>query len=143
MEEQQARKCFLEKVVPSIQRWPDLKAKGSHWGVCFDGVDGEEMDMAWIELALHSSPEHEALVDKVYSCFCGEDAMRSGSWQPHVSIAYDNPTDTTLDDVYTEKIFAKFPTLLGKKNRRVVAISLWRTQGTVGEWVCLEKKQLN
>lgn len=146
MEEQEARKIFLEKVVPSIKQWPALKAKGCNFGVCFDGVDGEEMDMSWIELALHSSPEHEELVDKVYSCFYDsndEGGVRTGPWQPHVSIAYDNPLDTALDELYTEKVFSKFPTLLGQSHRKPVAISLWRTEGKLWDWVCLEKASVN
>lgn len=145
MDEEEARKCFLEKVVPNIRHWPALKPKGRNCGVCFEGVQGEEMDMSWIELALHSSQEHQELVDKVYSCFDNAkgDPARAVRWQPHVSIAYDGPLDTVLDDVYSEKIFAKYPTLLGTKSRRVKAISLWRTKGKLWDWACLEKTSLN
>ena len=151
MTEQEAKQCFRDKVVPlcNAQPWPAFKAKGAYNGVSFDGVDGEEMDMSWIELSLYSSPEHGALVDGVHSCFYSredeemDNTERTGPWHPHVSIAYDNPLGTVLDDLYTEKIFANYPSLLGQSSRDVVSISLWRTEGKLWDWVCLEKALLN
>lgn len=149
MTEEEAKQCFREKCVPIAQHWPPFKPKGQFNGVSFDGVDGEEMDMSWIELALHSSPEHEALVDKVHSCFYSDedeelgDKERTGPWTPHVSLAYDDPFETVLDDIYTEKIFANHPSLLGKRCRDVVAISLWRTEGKLWDWACLDRVPLD
>lgn len=105
--------------------------------------------MAWFELTLETSPEHEELVDEVYSAlYLDSDDMselslsRNGQWSPHVSIAYDNPEDSPLDDIYAEKLFAKMPCLLGCKKRDVTAISLWKTEGQVRDWVCIEKVPL-
>jgi len=146
MTEAEARRSFLEKVVPAVEQWPALETKGSHCGFCFDGVDGEEMDMAWAEITLASSPEHENLVDKVHDCFYGvdncdpaEDKERVGPWKPHVSLAYDNPEGSALDDLSADKIFATHPTLLGRKKRDVLAISLWSTEGTINQWKKLER----
>lgn len=133
LSELEIKSLFREKIAPAAQGWPALVTKGSQVGVSFDGVDGEEMDMAWLEVTLKSCPKHEAFMDKVHACLynegCPEPQERQGSWQPHLSIAYDNPEDSVLDDICADKLFAKLPSLLSTRKRDVVAISLWRTEG--------------
>lgn len=126
LSESEIRNVFRDKIAPAAQGWPALETKGSRVGVTYDGVDGEEMDMAWLEVTLKTSEKHEELLDIVHACL---DRERQGPWQPHLSIAYDNPEDSVLDDICADKIFAKLPSLLGTRKRDVVAISLWRTQG--------------
>ena len=102
--------------------------------------------MAWFEMEFETSPEHEALVDRIHHTFFADDGdplARVTPWQPHVSIAYDNPHDSPLDDVYADKLFARMPSLLGCKSRDVVAISLWKTKGTIEDWKCLHKVALS
>lgn len=147
LSEEEIKNVFRDKIAPAAKDWPALETKGSHVGVCYDGVDGEDMDMAWMEVTLKSSQEHEKLLDKVHACLYGDCdgphyKERQGPWQPHLSIAYDNPEDSTIDDICADKIFAKFPSLLGRKKRDVVAISLWRTEGRVWDWKCLDRVQL-
>jgi hypothetical protein len=143
MSEDEAKQCFRNKVVPLLKDgWPPLSAKGPYSGVSYDGVNGDEMDMSWIELSLHTSDTHEAMVNAVHSCFyngviSGKD--RIGYWTPHVSIAYDDPEDTVLNEGYADKIFQTFPTLMSQLSREVVAISLWRTEGKLWEWECLDR----
>lgn len=134
LSESEIRNVFRDKIVPAAQGWPALETKGSQVGVTYDGVDGEEMDMAWLEVTLKTSEKHEELLDIIHACLytdedCPEYRERQGPWQPHLSIAYDNPEDSVLDDICADKIFAKLPSLLGTRKRDVVAISLWRTQG--------------
>ena len=132
--EKDIRSVFREKIAPAAQGWPALETKGSHLGVSYDGIDGEEMDMAWLEVTMKSCSKHEAFVDKVNACLyddedCPEPQERQGPWQPHLSIAYDNPEDSVLDHICADKLFAKLPSLLSTRKRDVVAISLWRTEG--------------
>jgi hypothetical protein len=60
-----------------------------------------------------------------------------------LALAYDNPEASILDDVYADKIFAQFPSLLGRRKRNVVAISLWKTEGRLWDWECVDKILLN
>ena len=134
LSESEIRNVFRDKIAPVAHGWPALETQGSQVGVSYDGVDGEEMDMAWIEVTMKTSKKHEELVDKVHACLyndadCPEYRERQGPWQPHLSIAYDNPENSVLDDICADKLFAKLPSLLGTRKREVVAISLWRTQG--------------
>eukprot|EP00571_Detonula_confervacea_P012376 CAMPEP_0172302698 /NCGR_PEP_ID=MMETSP1058-20130122/4368_1 /TAXON_ID=83371 /ORGANISM="Detonula confervacea, Strain CCMP 353" /LENGTH=418 /DNA_ID=CAMNT_0013013273 /DNA_START=59 /DNA_END=1315 /DNA_ORIENTATION=- len=91
--------------------WPDLAATGIIVGAEFDGVNGGTMDMAWAEVSLATSPEHETLIDALYDIFyhrsaasaevassfsSGEEKKeeyvpRSNPWVPHLSLCYDNP----------------------------------------------------
>jgi hypothetical protein len=135
--------------------------------------------MSWIEISLGTSPEHEALVDKVHSVFYDETEKiehaneRTGPWKvsfscidwprapqikevflltapfpfcklkPHISVAYDNPEASVLDEIFAKEIFARFPTLLGRSSRDVLAISLWKTEGFLWDWKCLDRVSLS
>lgn len=146
MSEDEFKECFRNKVVPSLKDgWPPLSAKGPYFGVSYDAVNGDEMDMSWVELSLHTSDAHEAKVDRVHSCFyngVNSRNARSGPWTPHVSIAYDDPKDTVLNEDYADKIFQAFPTLISQLSRKVLAISLWRTEGMLWDWECLDRVSL-
>jgi len=83
-------------------------------------------DMAWAEVSLATSPEHEALIDALHELFyrrpafssspsLGEEkkeeyAPRSEPWVPHLSLCYDNPeglgpnlTRSSVEDLMREK----------------------------------------
>jgi hypothetical protein len=88
LSEEEVRHRFNNDLAAAIKEWPALETKGSLIGAVYDGVDGEEMDMSWMEISLKSDPEHETLVDKVYSIFCDgcdkDRPTRNGPWQPHI-----------------------------------------------------------
>uniref|UniRef100_A0A7R9Z7B6 Uncharacterized protein n=1 Tax=Pseudictyota dubia TaxID=2749911 RepID=A0A7R9Z7B6_9STRA len=161
---------------------PKLRPTGVLCDKSFDGVDGEVMDMAWMEITLATSPEHESLVDGLYDIFrrpssaasvfsdsdessdmsanCelesgGEDngtsstppttmPPRPGPWTPHLSLAYDNPEGDSpiLDPTLARRLTDEFPTLLGTEERAITAVTLWRTEGRMDEWVELERIDL-
>ncbi|KAL7542408.1 hypothetical protein ACHAXR_013411 [Thalassiosira sp. AJA248-18] len=149
--------------------WPDLAATGIIVGTEFDGVNGGTMDMAWAEVSLATSPEHEALINALYEIFyrCSsatadpasssssdeekkvEFEPRSNPWVPHLSLCYDNPegfgpnlTRSSIENFMRDKC----PTLEkvldgsdGDVKFTVSGISLWRTAGTMDEWKCLDR----
>jgi len=107
-----------------------------------------------VEVTLATSAEHESLVDKVYDIFHGDSQSSNGSgkhgvsklksrvrpWLPHLSLAYDNPDDTsTFSPAMALKLASKFPSLLGKEERQVTAIALWKTEGKMEEWKLLDR----
>lgn len=109
----------------------------------FDGVDGEDMDIAWSELTLKTNEHHEKLVDTVYSIFYKGDKRTSRPWKPHLSLAYDNPTeDTPITIDSTMDLLQMFPSLIQQRERKIHSISLWDTNGTIQEWKCLERISL-
>ena len=127
------------QVKQQITSWPALKPVGVLSDLEFYGVGGGTMDMAWTEISLASSEQHEALIDKLYETFHDGHHRSSRPWKPHLSLAYDNPDDgsiLTLSDAM--KYVAENPSLV-KRPRKVTGISLWSTQGTLAEWKCLDR----
>jgi len=108
-------------------------------GVVFDGIDGEEMDMAWTEISLDTNPVYDRILKTVHHIFYKEQPQQQQqpAWKPHISLAYDNPEETILHDETVRDLIARFPTLT--KERNVKAISLWDTNGTMSEWKCLDR----
>lgn len=98
--------------------------------------------IAWAQLTLASGPDHEAALDALYDVFYGSEskqkAERHRPWTPHNSFAYDNPEDTILTTANAFEAVAQYPTLLTEE-RNVAAISLWDTNGKMGDWTCLER----
>lgn len=176
-EEDEMRRVFRENVKAVLSKesekrassdgklWPDLEATGIIVGAEFDGVNGGSMDMAWAEVSLATSPEHEALINALHELFYHrssssspfneekkeEYAPRSNSWMPHLSLCYDNPDGfgPNLSRAGIEAFMReKCPTLENvldntgsgiKFERAVSGISLWRTAGRMDEWKCLDR----
>ena len=102
--------------------WPDLDATGFIVGTEFDGRDGGTMDMAWAEITLRTSPEHEALLDRIHDLFQGtsrdvetnnKHPPRRAAWVPHLSICYDNPEVELCRQKFIKFIEERCPTLRG------------------------------
>lgn len=140
----------VESAVDKLKQIPGLFPNG--WpvfdrpvGIVTDlavaGRPGQVCSIAWAELTLSSNEHHEEAIDKLYALFYPEESsrpVRHRPWKPHNSIAYDNPEDNVLSLGETFKFVAKQPTLLTKE-RRVKAISLWDTNGTMSDWKCLDR----
>ena len=108
--------------------------------------------IAWAQLTLASGPDHEIALDALYDVFYGgssssssepelatrKKAERHRPWTPHNSFAYDNPEGTVLTTAGAFEAVAQHPTLLTEE-RDVAAISLWDTNGKMGDWRCLER----
>ena len=125
-------------------------------------------DMAWAEVSLATSPEHETLIDALHAIFSHyssaisekhassstseeekkeEYVPRSRPWVPHLSICYDNPEGLgpnlcrlSIEEFMKEEC----PALLESDSfiRAVTGISLWRTIGTIDKWHCLDRLNL-
>lgn len=117
-----------------------LQFHDGRFGVAFDGVDGEDMDMAWTEITYNKSPEYDKMVEIAYQIFYGKQQDKEQKWGPHLSLAYDNPEDTILTSAVLDDLIARFPTL--KKERKVKAISLWDTHGSMSNWKFLDRISL-
>mmetsp|Transcript_57221 Transcript_57221/g.170616 ORF Transcript_57221/g.170616 Transcript_57221/m.170616 type:complete len:118 (-) Transcript_57221:157-510(-) len=110
--------------------------------------------MAWMEITLATSSEHECMVDIVHDIFHDSSENkynkadplppRRRPWTPHISLAYDNPDeDSPLSLGAAFCLASEFPSLLEKAERDVTAISLWKTEGQMEDWVQLERIELN
>jgi len=121
----------FDRLQEKIKSWPTLRPRGVITDIELAGVQGGLMDMAWTEISFATSPDHESLVSSVHQIF---DMPRNttDSWLPHISLAYDNPENTSLNLMYTANIIAQKPTLFHERN--VKAISLWNTQGKLQDW---------
>mmetsp|Transcript_27988 Transcript_27988/g.62658 ORF Transcript_27988/g.62658 Transcript_27988/m.62658 type:complete len:329 (+) Transcript_27988:86-1072(+) len=137
--------------------WPDLDATGFLVDTEFEGRDGGTMDMSWAEITMRTSPEHEALLDRIHDLFQGtsrdvetnKHPPRRAAWVPHLSICYDNPEVKLCHKKFIKFIEERCPTLRGavdesdqssvKFSRRVKGLSLWKTTGTMSEWICLSE----
>lgn len=139
-------KAKLQKVRDTIPQWPAFERPT---GVVSDtseaGRPGQVCTIAWSELTLATDARHEAALDELYRVFFGpsssigaSEPQRCRPWKPHNSIAYDNPEDNALSLSDTVLYMSQHPTLLSEK-RRVEAISLWSTEGTMEEWKCLDR----
>jgi hypothetical protein len=117
-------------------QWPVLQHKGFRNDIEINGVNGGEMDMAWIENSFETSEKHETFLDLLYRAFYQRPEQRS-PWCPHISFAYDNEENPIPDDVLSQLINS-YPTL--KNNRKITGISLWSTEGTIEQWKCLDRR---
>lgn len=122
--------------------WPKFdRPVGVVTDLAVAGRPGQVCSIAWAELTLSSNEHHEEALDRLYELFYGEEESipnRHRPWKPHNSIAYDNPEKNVLSLGETFKFISKRPTLLTKE-RRVEALSLWDTNGTMSEWKCLDR----
>ncbi|KAL9179069.1 hypothetical protein ACHAXT_000111 [Thalassiosira profunda] len=138
-------KARLHRVKAEVGPWPAFaRPTGVTSDVAVCGRPGQVCDIAWSELTLASDAAHEAALDRLYGLFYGEEWEASGAaardrpWKPHNSIAYDNPETNALSLLDTITYLGGRPTLLGR-GRRVEAMSLWNTEGTMEEWECLDR----
>ena len=142
--------------IGELTTWPSFQVKGIHTDVSYDGVEDDDMDMAWIEMTLGTSKEHRNHVDRVLRAFYRSDAdddhhLNSSlqlqhprpKWKPHLSLVYENPDQAKLNLHYSMTIMNKLPSLTSKMNRRVTAISLWKTEGKMQHWKQLRRYPLN
>lgn len=133
---------FRNDLAPRLTRWPVLHTKGFRVDVSLDGVAGQEMDMAWMEVEFETSENHEDLVDTVYETFYNKDDLRLRPWTPHLSIAYENPSIAKVDLPFAVKFMEEFPALSSQPTRTVAGVALWRTKGRMEDWMCLDRFDL-
>jgi len=124
-------------------RWPKFRPPiGIVQDVAVAGNPGQVCSIAWAQLTLASGPDHELALDALYDVFYGSESAqkteRHRPWTPHNSFAYDNPEETVLTTACAFEAVAQYPTLLTEE-RNVAAISLWDTNGKMGDWKCLER----
>jgi hypothetical protein len=147
LDEGEMRRRFLQELQPKLHHWPSFRVKGIMTDFTYDGVDGENMSMAWIELTLASSQLHERLVDLVRSIFFAGTTVNAlpprGRWTPHLSLVYENPEQAKSNLHYSLTIMNRVPTLTSQSMRRVRAIALWSTAGQMERWRCLERYELD
>lgn len=149
LSEAQARKKFQQIFSDNFAylAWPVLKHAGFQNGIELNGVNGGEMDMAWMEGSFETNENHELLLDLLYNAFYNDSdelttlqqeqqQKQRHPWAPHVSFAYDNENNPIPDEVLLDLI-ETYPTL--KNDRRVTGISLWSTEGTIDQWKCLDR----
>jgi hypothetical protein len=140
--ETQVLQHFRESLIPKVQSWPELRVQGFKVDKSFDGINGQEMDMAWMEIEFETSEAHEELVDIVHNAFC-RDGVRVRPWQPHVSIAYENPDVAKVNLDFAMEFVKQFPLLITQSTRQVTAVSVWKTEGKMAEWKCLDRHKLS
>ena len=97
--------------------------------------------MAWAEVTYKSSPDHESMVDHVYTTFYDISTKRQWLWTPHLSLVYDNPEAKRINIDMLSFLSGVVPSLLCKK-RKIVAISLWSTIGKLNEWKCIDRLEM-
>lgn len=123
----------------TIVTWPTLRPRGVITDIELEGVRGGLMDMAWTEISYSTTPEHETLVSSVHQIF--DMPRNNDEWVPHLSLAYDNPQNTTLNLMYTANVIAQKPTLFHERN--VKGISLWSTKGKLQDWRLISRFECN
>jgi hypothetical protein len=129
----------MQIVKNNIPQWPRFgKPISVTQDIAINGRPGQVCTIAWAELKFASNPSHEEALDELYRIFYGSIDKREGPWNPHNSIAYDNPDGSPLNLMDTVSYVASKPTLLNSP-RKVKAISLWDTNGRMGEWKCLHR----
>jgi len=137
----------LHMVKDIIGQWPSFyRPTAVVSDIAVEGRPGQVCSIAWCELTLTTNDAHEEAMDKLHSIFYGEDGKegdttnitRGRPWKPHNSFAYDNPENPVFSLVDAIKYVAEHPTLISKE-RRVEAISLWDTNGKMGDWKCLDR----
>jgi len=143
-DEMELRRRFREELpVQELQQWPDFDVRGIQTGTTIAGVDGEDMSMAWIELTLGTSAAHEGMVDLVRRVlYRDEFTQRTSKWTPHLSLCYENPEQAKSNLHYSMTIMSRVPTLTSVAKRRITGIALWKTQGKMEYWKCLERFDL-
>jgi len=146
----------LHAVKDYIPKWPSFsRPTAVVQDIAEAGRPGQVCSVAWGELTFSSNAAHEDALDELYEIFFLDEktrlkgkiedekimqvrSMRNRPWKPHNSVAYDNPDNSPMSLGDMVQYVASHPTLLTKP-RRVNAISLWDTNGTMGQWNCLDR----
>jgi hypothetical protein len=132
------RMSKIKRILPNGS-WPVMNAPiAVKQDLSREGKPGQVCTISWAELTLRSNAHHEKAMDALCKLF---DVERKGAWAPHISLAYDNPDDSILNLADIISYAMIMPTLL-RNERRVKAISLWKTKGKMGEWACLDRVNL-
>lgn len=136
-------KSRLRSFAKKQRSWPTFRPPtGVVQDIAVAGRPGQVCSIAWAQLTLASSPEHEIAMDALYGTFYGEgsseQSRRCKPWTPHNSVVYDNPENHVLSLTDALVHMMKYPTVLSKE-RRVQAISLWDTEGKMEDWKCLDR----
>uniref|UniRef100_A0A7S1UNG8 Uncharacterized protein n=1 Tax=Grammatophora oceanica TaxID=210454 RepID=A0A7S1UNG8_9STRA len=112
--------------------------KGVRCDLAVEGRPGQVCSIAWSEITFPTNDQHEVAMDRLHDLF---DFPRSSSqWTPHISLAYDNPTDSVLKMQDFIAYIKRHPSLL--QPRKVKAMSLWSTQGKMADWECYHRVPL-
>lgn len=93
-----------------------------------------------MEVEFETSEAQEQNVDIVFDAF--HDGTRVRPWEPHVSIAYENPDIAKVNLDFAVNFMERYPTLTAQTTRQVKAITVWRTQGKMEDWKCLDRCEL-
>ena len=148
---EEAKKILHQvKSVLKNGRWPKFsRPTAVVQDIAVAGRPGQVCSVAWCELTLATNPEHEDALDALYDLFYRKKGVeydsnepssveRNRPWKPHNSFAYDNPENSSMSLEAAIGYVATHPTLITKE-RRVEAISLWDTNGKMGDWQCLDR----
>ena len=138
VEECRKRLHEIPSVLPNGE-WPLMERPVAvKQDIAIEGRPGQVCSIAWAELTLKTNDEHEQAMDAVHKLF--EVQRASGPWTPHLSLAYDNPQGHVLNLMDMIQYVGEHPSLF--RERRVKAISLWDTNGRMGDWKCLDRVDL-
>lgn len=133
---------FLNIVKPEFTErggWPALlKPVGLLSDVELEGVNDGEMNMAWSELTLATSNDHEECLDFLHHVYFGSSKVRKTPWKPHASLVYDNHIGSQLNLLDTIRVASQYPNFM-KDPKKVTALSLWNTNGKFRDWKQLER----
>ena len=132
---------FVNVVKPIFVKrggWPSLKPVGLLSDVEINGVNGGEMDMAWSEVTMATSEDHEICLDLLYDIFFEANKVRKSPWKPHASLVYDNHIDSPLNLLDTIRAVSRYPTLTAEP-KKITAMSLWKTSGRISKWEQIER----
>jgi len=137
-EEAKQRLSQIPSILPGGE-WPVMERPVAvKQDISQEGLPGQVCSIAWAELTLKTNEKHEQAMDSLYRLFGVE---RGGRWTPHISLAYDNPEDSILELTDIITYAAQMPSLM-KNPRRVKAMSLWSTEGRLGEWELIDRVYL-
>ena len=139
VEQAKERLAQIPSVLPDGD-WPRMdKPVAVKQDISQEGLPGQVCSIAWAELTLKSNEKHEVAMDAISKLF---EVQRDGTqWTPHISLAYDNPEDSVLELTDIIMCAAMMPSLM-QKSRRVKAVSLWNTEGKLGDWQLLDRVHL-
>jgi hypothetical protein len=133
------RLAKIPGILPQGGKWPVMEHPVAiKQDISQVGLPGQVANIAWAELTMKTNHSHEEAMDAVFKLF---EVERGGPWTPHLSLAYDNPEDSSLQLSDIIGYAMENPTLL-KQSRRITAVSLWSTEGKLGDWECLDRVHL-
>jgi hypothetical protein len=137
-EEAKQRLAQIPYILPGGE-WPVMdRPVAVKQDISQEGLPGQVCSIAWAELTLKTNEQHEQAMDSLCQLF---EVERDARWAPHISLAYDNPEDSVLELTDIITYAAQMPSLM-KNSRRIKAMSLWSTEGKLGEWELVDRVNL-